>query len=111
MRQIVLTADALDLDTGQILHPSDAHQHDVVLLQVVANARDVRHQFLAGAEPYQNALPVGRIGLLGFLDQCLEDDTLGEGFTVQRLPRRTLLDVRPGAVHLVQCGHRSALQE
>lgn len=109
--QVVLAADALDLDSGQILHATNPHQHHVVLLQVVADSGDVRDQFLAGAEPHQDALPVGRVGLLGLFDQGLQDDALGKGFPVQGLPRWTALDVRSGAMHLVQGGHRASLQE
>src|SRR5690349_23843989 len=36
------SADDLVADAGQVLHPAAAHEHHRVLLQVVADARDVR---------------------------------------------------------------------
>src|SRR5579864_552980 len=42
-------ADDLVAHAGQVAHPAAAHQHDGVLLEVVAHARDVgRHLDVAG---------------------------------------------------------------
>src|SRR6266516_3634805 len=44
-------ADDLVPDAGQVLHPTATHQHDRVLLEVVADARDVRRDLDAVAQP------------------------------------------------------------
>src|SRR5688572_19741404 len=44
-------SDDLVADAGEILHPAAAHEHDRVLLQVVADARDVRRDLDATGEP------------------------------------------------------------
>src|ERR671939_2208203 len=44
------TADDLVPDAGEVLHPAAAHEHDRVLLQVVADARDVRRDLDAAGE-------------------------------------------------------------
>src|SRR3954454_13431911 len=44
------TADDLVADAGQVLHPAATHEHDRVLLQVVADARDVGRDLDAGGE-------------------------------------------------------------
>src|ERR1041384_3480273 len=47
--RVEIPTDDLVTDTGQVLHPAAAHQHDRVLLEVVAYARDVGgHLDLAG---------------------------------------------------------------
>src|SRR3954465_9073446 len=45
------TADDLVADTGEVLHPTAADEHDGVLLQVVTDARDVRRDLDAAGEP------------------------------------------------------------
>lgn len=111
VRQIVLPAHTLDLDTGQILAAANAHQHNIVLLQIMPDTGNVRDELLAGRQPHQHTLSVGRVWLFRLLDQRLEDDTLGERFPVQRLARRTDLEVWPRTVHLVERRHCTALQE
>jgi len=105
VRQVVDSAHSLQLYAGHILQTAYAAQDDVVLLKVVPDAGDIGHHFLAGGEAHQDALAVGRVGLLGFLDQRLQDDALGEGLAVEWLAWRSRLYVRPTAVHLLQRGH------
>jgi len=44
MCQIIFSADALQLDTGQILNAPTAHQNDVMLLQIVTDSRNICHR-------------------------------------------------------------------
>src|SRR6218665_3252190 len=57
--QVQRTADDVVAHTRQVLHPAAAHQHDAVLLQVVAFTTDVR----------DDLEPVGQANL-GDLPQC-----------------------------------------
>src|SRR5262249_27713472 len=50
-RRVERAADHLVAHTGQVLHPTAAYEDDRVLLQVVADARDVRGHLDAGGEP------------------------------------------------------------
>ena len=74
-------------------------------LQVVALAGHVGDHLLAVAEAHQDALAVGRVGLLGLADHRLEDDALQHRVAVERVLRRPLLDVRTPLVHLQQRRH------
>lgn len=105
MRQVVDTAHRLQLDAGHILQPTDATQDNIVLLQIVSNARYIGDHLLAGGQTHQHAFTIGRIWFLRLLDQRLEDHALSKGFPIQRLTRRTRLNVRSRAMHLVQRGH------
>src|SRR4029434_7672334 len=58
-------ADDLVADAGQVLHPAAADEHDGVLLQVVAYARDVGGDLDAAGQPDAADLAQGRVGLLG----------------------------------------------
>src|SRR4029434_5920441 len=58
-------ADDLVADAGQVLHPAAADEHDGVLLQGVANARDVGGDLDAAGQPDAADLAQGRVGLLG----------------------------------------------
>src|SRR5215207_7118989 len=58
-------ADHLVTDAGQVLHPAAPDEHDGVLLEVVANARDVRGDLDAAGQPDTADLAQGRVGLLG----------------------------------------------
>ena len=82
MTEIINASDASQLDTRNVLKPADPHHHDVVLLQVVAFAWHVGDRFLAAGQPDQNALPVGRVWLLGLLDDRTNDDGLGKSDVV-----------------------------
>src|ERR1044071_4552061 len=45
-------ADDLVADTGEVLHPATTHEHDRVLLQVVADARDVSSDLDAAGQSH-----------------------------------------------------------
>lgn len=107
MGQVVDAADALELHAGQVLTPPHAHQHDVVLLQIVALPGHIGHHLLARRQAHQHALSVRGVGLLRLLDQRLQDHPLGERLPVEWLTWRPRLNVGPTAVHLVQRGHSS----
>src|SRR3954470_8806744 len=57
-------ADDLVTDAGQVLHPATAHEHHRVLLQVVADARDVRGHLDAAGEADAGDLAQRRVRLL-----------------------------------------------
>src|SRR4051794_28193474 len=58
-------ADDLVPDAGKVLHPAAAHEHDRVLLQVVALARDVGGDLHAAGQAHTGDLPQGGVRLLG----------------------------------------------
>src|SRR3954471_15749422 len=58
-------ADDLVADTGEVLHPAAADEHDRVLLEVVTDARDVRRHLDAAREAHAGDLPEGGVRLLG----------------------------------------------
>src|SRR5215213_11518625 len=58
-------ADDLVADAGEVLHPTATHEHDRVLLEVVALARDVGGDLLAAGEAHAGDLPQGGVRLLG----------------------------------------------
>src|SRR5215203_4330748 len=58
-------ADDLVADAREVLHPAAAHEHDRVLLQVVADARDVRRHLDAAGEAHAGDLAQCGVGLLG----------------------------------------------
>src|ERR671923_1682863 len=57
-------ADDLVADAGQVLDPAAAHQHDRVLLQVVADPGDVRGDLDPGGQPHAADLAQRRVRLL-----------------------------------------------
>src|SRR3954471_44657 len=59
------TADDLVANAREVLHPATAHEHDRVLLQVVADARDVRRHLDLAAELHTSDLAQRRVRLLG----------------------------------------------
>src|SRR5512132_756416 len=71
-------ADHLVADAGQVLHPAAADEHDGVLLEVVADARDVRGDLDAAGQPDAADLAQGRVGLLGRgrVDACADPPPL-----------------------------------
>lgn len=105
MGQVVDAAHTLELHAGQVLAPTHAHQHDVVLLQIVALPRHIGDHLLPGGQPHEYALTVRGVGLLRLLDQRLQDDALRKGLSVQRLAGWPDLQVGARAMHLVECGH------
>src|SRR5690349_12281939 len=57
-------ADDLVADAGEVLHPAAAHEHDRVLLQVVAHARDVGRDLDAAGQAHARDLAQCRVRLL-----------------------------------------------
>src|SRR5207245_2725109 len=57
-------ADDLVADAREVLHPAAAHEHDRVLLQVVADARDVGGDLDPAGEPHARDLAERGVGLL-----------------------------------------------
>src|SRR3712207_1462203 len=55
------TADDLVADARQVLDPAATHEHDRVLLQVVAHARDVRRDLDLAAELHTGDLAQRRV--------------------------------------------------
>lgn len=102
---VVLATHHGELDARQVLRAAALHQHDVVLLQAVALARDEAHGLAARAEAHAAALAVGRVGLLGLSDERAQDHALQlrPARSGAHLPRRMLRG--PQAVHLIQGGH------
>src|SRR3954467_7385524 len=58
-------ADDLVADAREVLDPAATHEHDRVLLQVVADARDVRRHLDLAAQLHPSDLAQRRVGLLG----------------------------------------------
>src|SRR5580692_10305570 len=73
------TADDLVAHAGEVSHPSTAHQHDGVLLEVVANPRDVRRDLDLTRQPHAGDLAERRVRLLGRggVDARADPTTLG----------------------------------
>src|SRR5689334_12000325 len=59
------TADDLVPDAGEVLHPAATDQHDRVLLEVVADAGDVRRHLDLAAELHPSDLAQRGVRLLG----------------------------------------------
>src|SRR5215468_7678965 len=59
------TADDLVADAGEVTHPAAPHQHDRVLLQVVADARDIGGDLDVAGQPNPGDLAKRRVWLLG----------------------------------------------
>ena len=58
-------ADDLVANAGEVLHPTAAHEHDRVLLEVVALAGDVGGDLLAARQAHAGDLAEGGVRLLG----------------------------------------------
>src|SRR4051794_35361919 len=113
-------ADDLVADTGEILHPAAADEHDGVLLEVVTDTRDVGRDLDAARQPHagdlaeggvrllrggrvdagadaaalRTALEGGRLGLRRLVAPAVADQLLNGGHSV--VPFRSSL--RPGAL-------------
>src|SRR5580658_10307425 len=59
------TADDLVADAREVAHPAAAHEHDRVLLQVVADARNVGGHLDVARKPDPRDLAQRRVRLLG----------------------------------------------
>lgn len=76
---VKFATDDLVLDTDEVLAPTTAHKHQIVLLQVVALPGHVGHHLAPVAEPNSHAPPVRAIRLLRLPDQRLQYYTLSVG--------------------------------
>src|SRR3954470_2515435 len=100
-------ADDLVADTGEVLHPAAADEHDRVLLEVVADTRDVRRDLDAAAQPHAGDLAEGGVRLLrgGRVDARADAATLGRSLEGRRLVLRHLV-LAALADQLLNGGHR-----
>src|SRR6187551_1216338 len=99
-------ADDLVADTGKVLHPAAADEHDRVLLEVVADTRDVRGDLDAARQAHAGDLAEGGVRLLrgGRVDARADAASLGRALEGRRLGLRRL--VLPAlADQLVNGGH------
>src|SRR5215204_310230 len=99
-------ADDLVADTGEVLHPAAADEHDRVLLEVVADARDVRRDLDAARQAHPGDLAEGGVRLLrgGGVDAGADAAALRGALEGRRLGLRRL--VAPAvADQLLNGGH------
>src|SRR5215207_3543598 len=99
-------ADDLVADSGEVLHPAAADEHDRVLLEVVAHARDVRRDLDAAREAHAGDLAEGGVRLLrgGGVDAGADTAALGRTLQGRRLGLRRLV-LAALADQLVDRGH------
>src|SRR5919107_4383288 len=99
-------ADDLVADAGEVLHPAAADEHDRVLLEVVAHARDVRRDLDAAAQAHTGDLAEGGVRLLrgGGVDAGAHTASLGRTLQGRRLVLRHLV-LAALADQLVDGGH------
>src|SRR3954464_7651563 len=99
-------ADDLVADAGQVLHAAAAHEHHRVLLQVVADARDVGGDLDAAGETDASDLAQRRVRLLRRRRVDARADSATLGLTLQRRSLG-LLDLVLAALadQLVDRGH------
>src|SRR3954468_9035973 len=104
------TADDLVADTGEVLHATAADEHDRVLLQVVADARDVGGDLDPRGEPDARDLAERGVRLLGSgrVDTRAHTTPLGGSLQSGRLVLRHLV-LAALADQLVDGGHRVVL--
>jgi len=72
---VVFAAHNANTYSDQIFRPLRLDQNGAMLLEVVALARNESDALLSVGEPYEDALPVGRIWLFGFLNQSFQNDS------------------------------------
>src|SRR5918996_358233 len=86
-------ADDLVADAGEVLHPAAADEHDRVLLEVVAHARDVRGDLDAARQAHAGDLAEGGVRLLrgGGVDARADAAALGRTLQGRRLGLRRLV--------------------
>src|SRR5918993_2072870 len=83
-------ADDLVTDARQVLHPPTAHQHDGVLLEVVALTGDVGGDLDATRQAHSGDLAQRRVGLLG----CVGEHTGAHAAPLRRALERGRLHLR-----------------
>src|SRR6478609_3804199 len=100
-------ADDLVADTGEVLHPAAANEHDRVLLKVVTDARDVRRDLDAARQAHAGDLAKGGVRLLrgGGVDAGADATALRRPLQGRRLVLRHLV-LAALADQLVNSGHR-----
>src|SRR3954462_5602628 len=100
-------ANDLVADTGKVLHPAAANEHDRVLLEVVTNARDVRRDLDTARQAHAGDLAEGGVRLLrgGGVDAGADTASLGRTLQGRRLVLRHLV-LAALADQLVDRGHR-----
>src|SRR3954453_10859331 len=100
-------ADDLVADTGEVLHPASADEHDRVLLEVVTDARDVRRDLDAARQAHAGDLAEGGVRLLrgGGVDAGADATALRRSLQGRRLVLRHLV-LAALADQLVNSGHR-----
>src|SRR4051794_33866802 len=107
------TADDLVADAGEVLHTAAAHEHDRVLLQVVADTGDVRGDLDLAGQPNTRDLAQRRVRLLRRRGVDTRADTAALGRALERR-RLGLADLVLSALtdQLLNRGHRvqSSLQ-
>src|SRR3712207_2599287 len=86
-------ADDLVADTGEVLHPAAADEHDRVLLEVVTDARDVRRDLDAARQAHAGDLAEGGVRLLrgGRVDAGADAAALRRALEGRRLGLRRLV--------------------
>src|SRR3990170_7075082 len=99
-------ADDVIADAWQIRHAAAADEHDGVLLEVVADARDVRGDLVLVRQPHAGDLPQGRVRLLGGhrLDLDADPPPLRVPLQVRRLALGPQ-GATPPAHELIDCRH------
>src|SRR6266849_1030259 len=100
------SADHVITHARQIFHTAPADQHNRVLLQVVADARNVSRHFNPIGQPYARDFPQRRVRLLGSLGVHARTNSALLRTRLQRRTRR--LVARPfAALHheLIKCRH------
>src|SRR5690348_11130982 len=100
-------ADDLVADTGEVLHPAAADEHDRVLLEVVTDTRDVSGDLDAAGETHAGDLPEGGVRLLrgGGVDAGADASALRRSLQGRRLVLRHLV-LAALADQLLNGGHR-----
>src|SRR6478735_10679156 len=100
-------ADDLVADTGKVLHPAAANEHDRVLLKVVTDARDVSGDLDATRQAHAGDLAESGVRLLrgGGVDAGADATALRRPLQGRRLVLRHLV-LAALADQLVNSGHR-----
>lgn len=74
--QVHGASDQMVSHTGTILTPASPHQHNTVLLHIVALSRNICCDDSTGTKANTRSFALGRVGLLGLRDADLKADTL-----------------------------------
>ncbi len=74
MSTIVGAAHDLDLQAGHVFGASAAHKHNIMLLQIVPLARDVRGHLFTIGQAYEHAFTIARVGFFRLAYDCLQHE-------------------------------------